>query len=559
MRTRLAAGLSAAALAAALGGPAGLVAATGARTGAVATPVLTVAIPGPFGGCDPGSAATTPATDAVLSLVLPSAFVPGPLDAPAGDTYVISQAEPVATSPQTVQYTIAPGATWPDGAPLTAGDLVRTWHERRGDGVLADLGYRDVASVRAVPAGTGVVVRFRTPYADWESLFNLIVPRATSGARCALPSAALDPSIGPYEVVAATRSAIELRANPRWPGTAPAYARVVVTTDPAAAPPAPSRDVARLTYLPSPTLAELQAITSPGGYASRVQHDTTVVSLDFAVSGADALAPWARDAVAKLVDRATVVADVAAPVDDTAAPVTSHLFGQGEAQYVGPTGTAVSAPATPTSPAPGATGAAAYGEWGDPASAAAALRAHGYAVRAGSWRDAAGAPLRVCLAVPATATLASAGAAVAELLRAKGVDVVVDRVATVDDATASLAAGACGAGIVSRTSDGFVSHAVTSWLDSARYAVRDVAWTGVDDPVVAADAAAASRVLDPQLAATTWDQMDTRLWDLMAGLPLFSPSVFVGWSPSVAGELPTDTLGGFVEQIPTLLPSSAKP
>jgi len=112
---------------------------------------------------------------------------------------------------------------------------------------------------------------------------------------------------------------------------------------------------------------------------------------------------------------------------------------------------------------------------------------------------------------------------------------------------------------VSRTSDGFVSHAVTSWLDSARYAVRDVAWTGVDDPVVAADAAAASRVLDPQLAATTWDQMDTRLWDLMAGLPLFSPSVFVGWSPSVAGVLPTDTLGGFVEQIPTLLPSSAKP
>jgi hypothetical protein len=41
----------------------------------------------------------------------------------------------------------------------------------------------------------------------------------------------------------------------------------------------------------------------------------------------------------------------------------------------------------------------------------------------------------------------------------------------------------------------------------------------------------------------------------MASLPLYSPSVFVGWSPSIDGILQTDSLGGFVAQVPTLLPT----
>ena len=93
---------------------------------------------------------------------------------------MISQAEVVSESPQIVDYTIAHGARWPSGAPLRPADLVRTWRERRADRVLGDLGYRDVASVRPTSAGTGVAVTFARPYADWESLFNLIVPAATA-------------------------------------------------------------------------------------------------------------------------------------------------------------------------------------------------------------------------------------------------------------------------------------------------------------------------------------------------------------------------------------------
>ncbi|HLK44569.1 MAG TPA: ABC transporter substrate-binding protein, partial [Acidimicrobiales bacterium] len=230
MRRRLAAGLTAAAL---VGSALATTLASSAPLRRTAPSTLELAIPGPFGGCDPGAASTTAATDAVLSLVLPSAFTPGPLDVPVGDTQVIAEAEVVSTSPQTVVYTIAPGITWPSGRPFVAADLVRTWHERRHDGVLADLGYRDVADVVPDPTGATVTVTFRAPYSDWASLFDLIVPGPTARARCTVPTATLDPSIGPYAIVAATRSRVTLEANPLWPDP-PGFPRVVVTADPAA-------------------------------------------------------------------------------------------------------------------------------------------------------------------------------------------------------------------------------------------------------------------------------------------------------------------------------------
>ena len=552
MRRQLAAALTAAVLAAPL-----VAAASGPAGAPSVLATLNVSIPGSFAGCDPGSPSTTAATDDVLSLVLPSAFTPGPLDVPVGDTTIVAQAEVVSASPQTVAYTIATGSTWPNGTPLTAADLSRTWRERRSDRVVADLGYRDVATVRATATGNGATVTFRHPYADWESLFNLMVPAATSGSRCALPSAAFDPSVGPYELASASTHEVVLRANPSWTGTPPAYTSVDVTTDPAA-PPAPGDDP-RVTYLPSPTLAELQAITSSGGYASRVQHDSTVVSLDFASHGPAALAPAVRGALARFVDRASLVARLAAPIDDTAAPAVSHLFGQGQVQYLGPSGVPVSATQPPALPAPGATGAAAYGTGSDPAAAAAALLAHGYVKRGTSWRTRSGAPLAICVEVPADdPSLGAAAVIVVGQLRAQGVGVVVVVRPGVDAVVRDLRRGACTSGIVSRTGDGFVTHSAADWLAPSAPVPVGLTWTGVDDPVVAADAAIATGVLNPDLAAPTWDAMDARLWALMVGLPLYSPSVFVGWSPSIAGVLESDTLAGFVAQVPTLVPSSTK-
>jgi hypothetical protein len=50
--------------------------------------------------------------------------------------------------------------------------------------------------------------------------------------------------------------------------------------------------------------------------------------------------------------------------------------------------------------------------------------------------------------------------------------------------------------------------------------------------------------------------MDARLWDLMVSLPLYSPSIYEGWSPSIAGVLPSISVAGFIGQLPTLLPTT---
>ena len=521
-------------------------------------PTLTVAIPGPFGGCNPGSASTTAATDEVLSLVLPSAFTSGPLSAPVGDTSVMSQAEVVSLNPQAVVYTIAPGAKWPDGTPFSAADLVRTWQERRADAVVADLGYRDIASMTPNTSGTALTVVFATPYSDWESLFNLIVPRSTAAAPCAEPSPALDPTMGPYEITSATTTRVTLDANAAWSGTPPYYAHVVVTTDPST--PVEAGGAPQVVYLPSPTLAQLQAITSKGALDSRLQHDTTVVSLDFAVRGPHALSLTLREALARLIDRSALVAGLESPVDDTAAPAVSHLFGQGDADYLGASWGPVSHPIAPVAPLPGASGSAAYGDLPDVAAADVLLHAADLAKSAHGWLLADGRPLSVCVAVPNdVARLVPAARLIASQLDAQGIGVDLRRVGTIASVLGALRTGTCSAGLMTRTGDGFATHEAANWLAAPSPVPTDLTWTGVSDPIVSAAAITATGMLNPVSAVTTWTAMDARLWNLMIGLPLYSPPVYVGWSSQIAGLLQTDTLAGTIDQIPSLLPATPKP
>lgn len=517
------------------------------------TSTLLVEVPGPFSGCNPGSPTTSAATDAVLALVLPSAFTPGTEGMASGDTEVIAEAEVIALVPQTVVYTIATGATWPSGQPFTAQDLVSTWLERRADLVAGDLGYRDIAYMHPSPTGQSVTVGFTSPYSDWESLFDLVVPTATTTARCTVPSAALDPSMGPYEIVSADAERIVLRANPAWTGAVPGFSNVVIAGD---APASLPYDVARAVYLPAPSLASLEAQTSSGTLTSRLDHSTTVVSYDFAVRGADALTLEARAGLALLVDRARIVDQFAAPVDDTVAPALSHLFGAGDPAYSGPIGRPVSHPQLPVPPVPGATGAAAYGTVDDVGAADVALRAAGLGKGSSGWQLGP-TPFSICLAVPASdPTLESVGRAIASELVAQGIGVRVHSVPSILSVVSALRDGTCSSGVVERAGDGFVTHAAADWLAPDAPVPLGLEWTGVDDPVVTTDAATATAVLNPVDAAASWNAMDDRLWDLMAGLPLYSPSAYVGWSLSIAGVLPCNSLQGFVSQVPSLLPVS---
>ena len=58
-------------------------------------------------------------TDLVASLVLPSAFVPGPDGDPVLNRDLLRSAGPLPGSPETIRYTIDQQAQWSDGVPVT--------------------------------------------------------------------------------------------------------------------------------------------------------------------------------------------------------------------------------------------------------------------------------------------------------------------------------------------------------------------------------------------------------------------------------------------------------
>ena len=517
-------------------------------------PALEVAIPGPFTGCDPGSPTASASTDAILSLVLPSAFTSAPNDLQVGNTTVVSTAEVVGLSPQTVVYTISKQAVWANGTPLTAADLVRTWHQRRADRVVADLGYRTIAWMHPGPKGAQVTVQFRSPYSDWFSLFHTIVPAGTYGAHCAAPSAALDPSLGPYEIEAASTSRIDLVANPTWQGNPPTYTHVVVVADPTATP-VPGGPL-RAVYVPSASLREIETLSGRGLYDARTAQSNTIVSLDFAVRGTDALPPDVRAGIAHLVDRQAIVNQLAGPVSAQVGASASHLVGPGQSSYPGTAGVPVGlATAGPQAAVPaGSTGGAAYTPGPQVALATHELHAAHYSKVGSVWLSLDHRILSACLAVPTgSPQIVAAAAMLEDQLRAAGVAVKVRPASSVAGVLADLRNGICASGLVSKVGDGYYTHEAASWQAPPVPLPVNLGWTGVDDAAASAAAQSATSILNPVDAVPYWDTMDNRLWTLMAGLPLFSPPTYLGWSPQVTGVIPTDSLLGFVDQVPDLL------
>jgi len=77
------------------------------------------------------------------------------------------------TSPkQVVTYSISPDAVWSDGQPITSSDFKYTWEQvAKGTDIYDTTGYTNIESVDDSDPATAVVT-FKTPFADWKSLFG---------------------------------------------------------------------------------------------------------------------------------------------------------------------------------------------------------------------------------------------------------------------------------------------------------------------------------------------------------------------------------------------------
>lgn len=479
-------------------------------------------------------AGDTPATRMVASAVWAQVFEVGPGPTPRLNFNVVDSAEVVSVNPQTVVYQIDPRAVWSDGVPISADDFLYAWQSQRGgaldiDGtpvsVASMLGYRDIASVTGSNGGRTVTVVFRTPFADWESLFADLLPAHiaeqvgwNTGFDQFDPSALV--SGGPWQVES-WQPGIELvlGRNPRWWGAPPSLERVVLRVGGGGAALA-SALLSGQVQVAAPSAFDtsfVAQVTSSPALETQTQLGTSILQLEFNVHHAPLDSVAVRQGIAHAINRPELAITVGQPVDHSVWEDNDHLFANTQAWYVDD--------ATDYEQPDPATGARLLAQGGLVPDDVGTWTSHGHPVTLVlSWAD-------------DDPWSAATGPLVAGQLVAAGFDVTARPVASAQLLGSVLANGSFDLALVPVVSGAYPSAIAAAFSPTPATTGSAVAedWSGFDDAHVDAAFAQAAQELATTTAQLAYQQIDQMLWTQMPTLPLFAEPALLVWSAALAG------------------------
>jgi glutathione transport system substrate-binding protein len=116
----------------------------------------------------------------VVATVYPSVFRVHPDFTVHLDEAFMAGAELTSQDPQTITYRIRPDATWSDGVPITADDLIYLWQHSNGTNpkldVVSTAGYDRIERVIGSADGKTATVVFNKKFAEWRALFAYLLP-----------------------------------------------------------------------------------------------------------------------------------------------------------------------------------------------------------------------------------------------------------------------------------------------------------------------------------------------------------------------------------------------
>ena len=479
-------------------------------------------------------AGDTPSTRMVASTIWPQVFQVGPAQTPVLDTAVVKSAELVGVDPQTVVYQIDPRAIWSDGVPISVADFAYAWESQRGgtvdvdktaDSVASTLGYRDITSVTGSNGGRTVTVVFRTPFGDWASLFDDLLPAHIAervGWNHGFDSfdSAVLVSGGPWRVASWQPGVrIVLERNVRWWGSAPHLDRIVFDAVQGgqamvSALRGGSADVGYPSVFDSALLAEL---SSSPGLESQESLGMTMLQLVFNVRHAPLDDTAVRQGIAHAIDRAAIATTIAQPLDASVWEDNSHLFANTQPQYV--------------DNGSGYTTA-------DPAAADRSLVQGGLvADPKGTWSE-HGAPvtLELVWAQDDPWSAATEPLVAAELVNA-GFDVSAVAVTSAQLTGSVLPAGAFDLAIAPVETSAYPT-ACAGYFTSAASVTgpgANLDWSGFSDVRVDALFTQAAQQLGSNQSQPLYQQLDQNLWAAMPTLPLFAEPTLLVNSAWVSG------------------------
>jgi peptide/nickel transport system substrate-binding protein len=510
-------------------------------------------------GCNPNTPAGDNAgTRTLLGAVLPSPYYVDAQGMPTPNPNLTTQSELVSTKPETIVYTLNPKAVWSDGVPITADDFVYAWTEQRGAPIVSSpdatsiAGYRDIASVTGSNGGHTVTVKFKTTFADWQGLFDNLVPahvmeKVGWNPTCPTVDPAIDLSGGPFKIARATPQVVSLVQNPKWWGT-PANARsitvhIATSTDELAQ--WVRTGFVQVADPATVTKSFLAHMTSLPGVESDVDTSATMLQLQMASALDGRLSPDLREAIALTVNRQGLVNQQASWAVPGLIAANSHIYVQGQPEYKPPL------PAVPTTTVPvptsststtviGAGGSVNFPVTPVPTQAADLIGSAGLVKTPGVpyYHSAFGTPFSLRMVYDTSDPWATAAAPVIRSELADiGLDTSLYAASSATEAGQILAAQFADLAVMPVTFTPYMSQMVAWYSNLLGTPGKNGSqnWTNFSSSQYDQLVQTASQQLNPNTAATYYTQADTMLWDEMVSLPLYAEPTILVWNRKVGG------------------------
>ncbi|GAA0696182.1 ABC transporter family substrate-binding protein [Kitasatospora atroaurantiaca] len=427
--------------------------------------------------------------------------------------YLVS-AEVTSTSPQVVTYKINPKAKWSDGKQLSYLDFKAVWETSNGKNPAYNIadssGYEQISGVEQGANAQEVKVTFSQSYADWQSLFNPLLPAAGIATPDAFNQGWVEkvPVFGgPFKIGTLDKTAqtITLVPNPDWWGTKPKLDKITyrVLATPAITQAFLNNEV---DYASAGSATAYGQLKDAKDGVIRTGTPWDEVHISFGGNGA--LADQSvRQALGKAMDRAALIKIVNQGVPVEFKPLGNHLF------MINQTGYQDNA-----------------GEWVkfDPEAAKALLDKAGWKeAAAGQPRTKDGKPLELHYVVSdgsAQAQLDMA-AAVQNMLRQVGVTVSVDKVSSKEYFSKYVNQGKFDLASWRNTGSFPLSLGVANFRAPQGDNVFGN-YSKLSTPEIDSLLRKAAGTIDPVEAAKLYNQADVKIWELGHTVELYQrPSI----------------------------------
>jgi peptide/nickel transport system substrate-binding protein len=308
------------------------------------------------------SAGNATSTQNIMGRVLPAPYIVKPDFSVVADKNLLASDPKLETAGgQKITYTLNDKAVWSDGTPINADDFVYTWksqHSADPDqggcaGVLSTNGYANISDVKGSDDGKTITVTFAQPYSDWQALFSPLYPAHlmdnpdpvkrcetfTNGWAIAdgVPS---DISGGPWQLkkenIDVGSQVVVLTPNPKWWGDKPKLDQVVIQgigNDPTTAVQGLQNKELGVIY-PQPQLDLVNQIEKlKPNVTSKVTFGLSFEHLDFNTKDKHLADPNVRKAFAMALDRQEIVDQTVAQFSSDAQVLDNRLYVNNQPEY----------------------------------------------------------------------------------------------------------------------------------------------------------------------------------------------------------------------------------